>query len=150
MARSQESFNKKEREKKKQKKQRDKAEKKELRKSESGEKRSLEEMFMYVDEYGNLTPTKPDPAQRKKINQDDIEIGIPKKEIQEQEVIRKGVVKFFNEEKGYGFIIDHATNDSIFVHANGLIDQIRERDKVTFEIEMGPKGPNAVAVRVVK
>lgn len=121
-----------------------------MRKSEPGEKKSFEDMIMYVDENGNLTPVKPDPANRRKINREDIEIGVPRKEAQEREIIRRGVVKFFNEDKGYGFIIDHATNESIFVHANGLIDQINERDRVTFEVESGPKGPHAVAVQVVK
>ena len=65
MARSQETFNKKEREKKKIKKKKDKAEKKQSRKSE--ESRSFEEMIMYVDENGNLTPTPPDPSKKKKI-----------------------------------------------------------------------------------
>ena len=147
MARSQETFNKKEREKKKIKKKKDKAEKKQSRKSE--ESRSFEEMIMYVDENGNLTPTPPDPSKKKKIRKEDIEIGVPKKEVQEQQAIRNGIVKFFNDEKGYGFIIDQFSKDSIFVHANGLIDEIRENDKVTFEIEMGAKGPMAVLVKVV-
>ena len=61
--------------------------------------------------------------------------------------VRTGVVKFFNFEKGYGFIVDDITKESIFVHANNLrVDQINEKDNVTFEVEMGPKGPNAVMV----
>ncbi|MCB0706445.1 MAG: cold shock domain-containing protein [Saprospiraceae bacterium] len=60
--------------------------------------------------------------------------------------MRKGIVKFFNDEKGYGFIIDIETEESIFVHANNVDGQLREGDKVTFEVEMGPKGPNAINV----
>ncbi len=146
MARSQETFSKKEREKKKQKKKKEKAEKREQRKEE--ETRSFEDMIMYVDENGHLTSTPPDPSKRKKIRKEDIEIGIPKKEVQEQEAIRSGIVKFFNDEKGYGFIVDQFSKDSIFVHANGLVDQIRDNDKVTFEVEMGAKGPIAVNVKV--
>ena len=65
-------------------------------------------------------------------------------------VIRKGQVKFFNDEKGYGFIIDEETKDSLFVHMNNTAESIRENDKVTFEIEMGPKGANAVNVKLVE
>ncbi len=146
MARSQETYSKKEREKKKQKKKKEKAEKREQRKEEDA--RSFEDMIMYVDENGHLTSTPPDPSKRKKIRKEDIEIGIPKKEVQEQEAVRSGVVKFFNDEKGYGFIVDQSSKDSIFVHANGLVDQIRDNDRVTFEVEMGVKGPIAVNVKV--
>ncbi|MBK7940226.1 MAG: cold shock domain-containing protein [Lewinellaceae bacterium] len=62
--------------------------------------------------------------------------------------MRKGQVKFFNTEKGYGFIIDAESQDSIFVHVNNISGQIRENDRVTFEVEMGPKGPNAVNVKL--
>ncbi len=61
--------------------------------------------------------------------------------------MRTGTVKFFNESKGYGFIKDPNTQESIFVHINGLIDQIKENDKVTFEVERGQKGLNAVKVK---
>jgi len=149
MARSQDTFNKKEREKKKQKKRKEKAEKKQMRKADSGEGKSFEEMIMYVDENGNLTSTRPDPTKNIKIRKEDIVIGVPKKEVIEEPAIRTGVVKFFNDEKGYGFIIDQFTNNSIFVHANALIDKIRDNDKVTFEVEMGIKGPNAVAVKLI-
>ena len=62
--------------------------------------------------------------------------------------IRTGTVTFFNDSKGYGFIKDSQTQESIFVHANGLAGgPIGENDKVAFEVEMGPKGPNAVRVK---
>ena len=149
MAKSQQSFNKKEREKKRRKRKKDKAEKREQRKAEGGEKKSFEELLMYVDEDGNLTPTPPDPTKKKKINVEDIEIGVSKKDKDAEEESRKGTVKFFNEEKGYGFINVPNLRDSIFVHAAGLIDEIREGDNVTFEIAIGPKGPVAVQVKVV-
>jgi len=150
MARSQESFSKKEREKKRQKRKKEKAEKKEQRKADGGESKSFEDMIMYVDEFGNLTPTPPDPSKKRKIKKEDIEISVPKQgDAPEMDPIRKGTVKFFNDEKGYGFIVDRETRDSIFVHANGLIDQIRDNDRVTFEVEMGQKGPNAVAVKLI-
>lgn len=60
----------------------------------------------------------------------------------------QGTVKFFNTEKGYGFIVQESGKD-IFVHANGLIDEIQEGDKVEFEVEEGRKGLNAVNVKVI-
>lgn len=59
--------------------------------------------------------------------------------------MQKGTVKFFNESKGFGFIKDEKGND-VFVHSSGLIDSIRENDKVTFEVVDGKKGKNAVKV----
>lgn len=60
----------------------------------------------------------------------------------------KGTVKFFNETKGFGFIVDESSNEEIFVHVTGLIDNIREGDKVIFEKARGKKGMNAVDVKV--
>ncbi len=61
--------------------------------------------------------------------------------------MNKGTVKFFNETKGYGFIRDDATSKEYFVHTTGLIDKIRENDAVTFDLQEGKKGLNAVNVR---
>lgn len=63
--------------------------------------------------------------------------------------MENGTVKFYNEAKGFGFIIDDETTKDIFVHASGLIGQIREGDKVEFEVENGKKGLTAVNVRVI-
>ncbi|MEO1033866.1 MAG: cold shock domain-containing protein [Bacteroidota bacterium] len=62
----------------------------------------------------------------------------------------EGTVKFFNYTKGFGFIKLHDTDEEIFVHASDLIDKIRDRNHVTFDIEKSDKGPIAVNVRVVK
>lgn len=62
--------------------------------------------------------------------------------------MKTGVVKFFNTEKGFGFIKDDETKQDVFVHLSGLVDKVREDDRVTFEIEDGKKGPNAVNVRL--
>ena len=62
--------------------------------------------------------------------------------------MQNGVVKFFNESKGFGFIKADDTGEDIFVHQSGLQDTIRENDKVSFEVQPGKKGPNAVNVRV--
>ena len=60
-----------------------------------------------------------------------------------------GKVKFFNETKGFGFIVEDDTNKEHFVHISGLIDEIKEGDSVEFELKEGRKGLNAVNVKVV-
>lgn len=61
----------------------------------------------------------------------------------------KGTVKFFNDSKGFGFIIEEGSKTEHFVHVSGLIDEIRENDEVEFELQNGKKGLNAVNVRVI-
>jgi len=68
----------------------------------------------------------------------------------ELDPIRKGTVSFFNDSKGYGFIRDSETKESVFVHANNLLEEIKEGNVVSFEIEMGPKGPAATQVKLFK
>jgi len=63
--------------------------------------------------------------------------------------MKKGTVKFFNESKGFGFIIDEESKTEYFVHVSGLIDEIKEDDNVEFELKEGRKGLNAVDVKVV-
>lgn len=60
-----------------------------------------------------------------------------------------GTVKFFNVTKGFGFITPEEGGNEVFVHSTGLVDQIRENDKVTYEVENGKKGLNATNVKVV-
>ncbi len=147
MGRSTETFSKKEREKKKAKKQLDKKEKAEDRKNSATKGKGLEDMMAYVDENGNITSTPPDPTKKKKISVDDIQIGVPKQEDIVEEIERNGSVTFFNDSKGYGFIRDLQSQESVFVHINALSEPIKEGDKVTFEIERGPKGLTAVKVK---
>ena len=61
--------------------------------------------------------------------------------------MQSGTVKFFNETKGFGFIKVEGTEQEVFVHVTGLQDQVRQNDRVTFEIQEGKKGPNAVNVK---
>lgn len=60
----------------------------------------------------------------------------------------KGTVKFFNNAKGFGFITPDEGDRDVFVHVNGLIDEINEGDKVSYDVEEGPKGLNAINVKV--
>ena len=150
MGRSQETFNKKDVRNKKEKKRKEK-EKKRLARKESEKKGSLDDMIAYVDENGMLTSTPPDPSKKKDIKSEDIEINIPKRDPdQKPDPIRKGVVSFFNESKGYGFIRDSETQESVFVHVNNVLEDIGEGNIVIFEVEMGPKGPTAVRVKLFK
>ena len=63
--------------------------------------------------------------------------------------MNKGKVKFFNEEKGFGFIKDDSTGQEYFVHVSGLVNEIRENDEVTYDLKEGKKGLNAVNVQLV-
>ncbi len=144
MAGSQETYGKKEREKKRAKKRKEK----EQRRLERKEKGAANE-FVYVDAYGNLTDTPPDPSIKLEIDADEIELGIPKKEDSDQEDINpvhEGTVSFYDDSKGFGFIIDNQSKEKYFVHVSGTLDQITEGNKVSFELEQGKKGLNAVRV----
>lgn len=146
MGRSKESFNKKEVRKKQEKKRKDKEAKRLARKS--GEQGSgLDSMIAYVDEFGNITSTPPDTDKKEEINAEDIVVGVPKGGFNDEELNqRKGIVSFFNEQKGYGFIRDLANNQSLFVHINNVEGQLKEGNKVTFEIGKGERGPVAMNV----
>jgi cold shock CspA family protein len=148
MAKSQQSFSKSEKEKKRLKKRQDKQSKKEVRRanSEGGE---FENMIAYVDENGIITDTPPDPSKKKKISASTIEIGVPKKEDNEISDEQQGKVSYFDETKGFGFIIDGQTQEKYFVHVSGLLEEVKENDKVSFELQRGLKGMNAVKVKKI-
>jgi cold shock CspA family protein len=150
MAKSQETFSKKEREKKRVKKQQDKAEKMQERKHNNKEKKSLDDMMAYLDENGNLSSVPPDPRKKKLFRQEEMAISIPRQEEREQNAVRTGIVSFFNDHKGFGFINDAETRERVFVHVNQLTVEIKENDKVTYEVEMSHKGPTAVNVALIK
>ena len=150
MAKSQETFSKKEKEKKRMMEKREKREKMEERKANAKKGKSLEEMMAYIDENGNITSTPPDPKKKKVFNQEDMQISVPKYVAPlPGELIRNGVVTFFNDEKGFGFIKDANSTKEYFVHSNDLKDSIKENDEVTFDLAEGKKGLNAVNVKLV-
>ncbi len=62
--------------------------------------------------------------------------------------MKKGTVKFFNDSKGFGFIKEEGSNEEFFVHATGLMENIRENDEVVFDVQQGKKGINAVNVKL--
>jgi len=64
-------------------------------------------------------------------------------------IMKEGKVKFFNESKGFGFIKDKSSNEEYFVHVSGLVDKIKEDDEVSFELQQGKKGLNAVNVKLL-
>ena len=145
-----ETWNKKEREKKKKAIKKEKAERKQERK-DNPESKNFDDMLAYLDENGNLSSQPPDPRKKVNIKLEDIEIGVPKYvPPTAEELVRKGVVTHFNDSKGYGFIKDQLTQESVFVHINSLTEEIKENNKVSFEVEMGPKGANAVNVKLIK
>jgi cold shock CspA family protein len=150
MGRSQETSNKKEVKNKKDKKRKEK-EKKRLIKKETGKKSSFDEMIAYVDEFGMLSSTPPDPKNKIEVEAGGIETSVTKNDpSQKPDYIRKGVVTFFNDSKGFGFIRDMESKQSVFVHANNLLDDIKENNIVTFEIGKGPKGTTALKVKLFK
>lgn len=145
MGRSQESFNKKNVTARKEKNRKEK-EKKRLARKESVKKGSLEEMIAYTDAYGRITDVPPDPGNKEEIKAEDIILEVPKRTIKEEDLIRKGVVNFFNNDKGYGFIKDLETKQNLFVHVSNIKEEIREGNVVTFEVGAGQKGPAAMNV----
>ncbi|MFS4415081.1 cold-shock protein [Maribacter sp. 2307ULW6-5] len=150
MARSQQTFNKTEKEKKRLKKREEKQKKKEARKAAAKESGTSGIQFAYVDHNGHLVDTPPDPDQKVEVEAEDIVLGIPKKEegdVEEFDPVRNGKVSFFDHSKGFGFIIDSENNEKYFVHISGTIDEITENDRVSFELEKGMKGMNAVRVK---
>ena len=148
MGRSQESFNKKNVRDKKEKKRKEKQERRTARKE--SEKKSLDDMIAYVDEHGRITDAPVDPSEKEEIDVEDIKLGVPSRDENEDDNIRKGVVSFFNDAKGYGFIKDLESKQNLFVHINNTLDEIKEGNLVSFEIGAGKKGPAAVNVKIYK
>lgn len=118
------------------------------RKANAVKGKSLEDMMAYLDENGNISSTPPDPKKKKVFRAEDMQVSVPVYQPGEQDdPVRNGVITFFNDAKGFGFIKDMQTQESVFVHINQLSGPVKEHDKVSFEVEHGPKGLNAVNVK---
>jgi cold shock CspA family protein len=150
MGRSQESFGKKEVRSKKEKKRKEKEQKRAKKKSE-GKKSNFDDMIAYVDEFGKISSTPPDPDKKTFVIAENIELKITRNNpVSAPDYERKGVVTFFNDSKGFGFIRDLNSNQSIFVHSVNLLEPIKENNIVIFEIGKGPKGPSAMKVKLFR
>lgn len=143
------SFNKREIEKKKQSKKLEKQNRKDERKANKS-KGSLESMIAYVDENGNLTDKPPDPASRQEIDAESIKVSTPKQKEDENSRSSSGEVDYFNERKGFGFIKDSKNGESHFFHISNAVDDIKEGDKVNFELRRGNTGMDAIKITLVK
>ena len=109
-------------------------------------------MIAYVDENGNISSTPPDPLKKNVVNEADVLIGarnLGNSVHGAGQGQRTGKVTFFNRSKGFGFIKDNESGESVFVHSNALQTDIAENNTVTFEIGKGFKGAVALNVRVV-
>lgn len=148
MSKSKASFGKREKEIKRNKEKKEKQEKMLERKANAKSGKSLDEMMAYIDENGNLSSVPPDPSKKKTFNAEDMQIGVPKYEPSEEDIVRTGTVTFFNEAKGFGFINDAQTGERVFVHVNQLTEPLAEGNRVRFEIEKSDRG--LVAVNVSK
>jgi cold shock CspA family protein len=150
MGRSQETFNKKEVRKKQEKRRKDKELKRAKKKSEGG-KSTFDNMIAYVDEFGKISSTPPDPGRITVIDPTTIELKITANSPEtESNYKRKGVVTAFFESKGYGFIRDLVSSQSVFVHRDNLLEPVHENNVVSYEIGRGPKGPTALKVELFK
>ncbi len=137
---------KREREKLKQQKRLEKQKKKEVRQSKGSD--SFEDMIAYVDENGQLTSTPPIQS-RVKIDASLIEISVPKSELVEENSIENGVVEFYNSSKGFGFIKTKDNRNKYFFHISAAPENIKEGDKVTYELEKNARGINAVRISII-
>ncbi len=139
---------KRENEKKRLAKRAEKQKKKEEKKLSS--KNSFEDMIAYVDENGMLTSTPPDEnIKKEEIKLEEIIISTPKKE-DEEPIIQRGRVEYFNTSKGFGFIKSLSGVEKYFFHINNTLTDVAENNIVTFDLERGPKGMNAVNVAIEK
>ncbi len=141
------SFNKKELEKKKEQKRQEKQKRKDERKANGSS--SFDDMIAYVDENGAITDTPPNLQKKQEIDVESIAVSVPKRE-ETEDTILKGRVEYFNTEKGYGFIKHLGSVEKYFFHISNAPAGIAEGNLVSFELEKGEKGKNAVRISLDK
>lgn len=145
MGRSKETFGKKEVRNKQIKKRKDK-EKRRLEKKEQ-DTSSFDDMLAWVDENGQLCSAPPDLSNKKEVKAENIEVSVPKGGNSNVISVYTGMVKNFDESKGFGFISSRDLNDSVFVHVNDCNGELKTGMKVEFEIESGEKGLKAKNIK---
>lgn len=141
------SSSKKENSKKKIQKQKEKALRREDRKVNNNKGKNAEDMFLYVDENGQLTPVPPHLREKTSLNLEDIQLGAAP--ITKEDPIKIGIVTFLSE-KGYGFITENDTKENVFFHSNNCAQLVKKGNKVSFEKERSAKGFSAINVQLVK
>ncbi|HEY0432911.1 MAG TPA: cold shock domain-containing protein [Chitinophagaceae bacterium] len=146
MAKSKETFNKREKEKQRQRARQEKHEKMLNRKSNASKGNGLDGMMAYVDEFGNISDTPPDPSKRKVVNAEDIQLSVTGRNQDDPDAAMAGTVSYFNTEKGYGFITDSFRGERLFFHVSNVQGTIDVGDKVSYETERTPKGMNAINI----
>ncbi|MEX6689809.1 cold shock domain-containing protein [Danxiaibacter flavus] len=149
MSKSKESFSKKEKEKKRMQKKQMKETKKLERMANNDKGKTLDEMYAYVDEFGNLTSTPPQDRPNKELR---VNRNLPAAtggNSHNEQKPRKGIVTFFNAAKGFGFIRDLQTNERIFMHFSSLTEQVEQDMEVTFEVQHSTRGLTAAKVKPV-
>lgn len=139
------SFSKKENLKKKAQKRQEKAQKREERKTNNNKGKSLEDMLVYVDRFGNLTDLSPEEqAEEEAKNAKQIKKGSSENE----DMLFTGIVNYYSE-KGFGFITDDQTKESIFVHSSETSQPLQKGTKVQYQKKQTAKGFNAIAVKII-
>ena len=141
------TYNKRENEKKKQARRAEKQKKKEDRKL-LGKANSFDDMIAYVDENGVLHTTPPEVGEREEIDASQIEVSVPRRSEPEEIVPFEGRVEYFDAAKGYGFIRNSDNGEKYFFHITQAPAAIAEGNRVTFELERGTRGMNAVRVAI--
>lgn len=146
MAKSKQTFQKSDREKKKQLKLKEKEERREIRKQNSLKGKGMDSMIAYVDHNGQLSNTPPDPKARVEVKAEDILLG-PQSFVRESvSALKTGRVAIFISEKRYGFIKEGLSQEKIFFHESDTSGLIKEGALVSFETRIGPKGIAAVNI----
>ncbi len=138
-----ETFNKKEREKKKRQIQQEKQQRKLERKQQTRDGNNLDEMMAYLDINGNLTHLPPDKQETISTRRDHASTD------NQGGSFRTGTIKFVNYKKGFGFIRDNITQESVFVHVNVLPGQVQENSQVKFKTRNDSRGITAIFVELV-
>jgi cold shock CspA family protein len=148
MGRSKQTAMKKELESRRRNKRLKKSEKAEARKASSNKGKGFDSMIAYVDEMGKLSSTPPDPTKRREFKAEDAILGarMPGDFEEEKGFTNEGRVSYYNDEKGYGFIKDSRTKESLFFHLNNLNEPVKLNDLVVFEKNETPKGMTAVKI----